>query len=428
MSPSIDKIARPDNQSASSAAELSAIIQAMLYVQNNGAGTYLVCSDSLSCILSLQDNFSKDPMIQQINSLYFQLCCQSKNIRITYRPISMLPSYSKIFEKIMNIRIITHMTQTKQLADAQYEYYKKFINDEHNAFEDDFLPWVYSLTCEKHMIHFIVKYYWKNFIYMVLEENLFNGLNLIFIIENNMFRLRLYGNTTGKCFGSNLIYDTNILVKGDGIPDIKYKANEVFKSSKEWFTKNRLNNKTNRLPLKKNRANIGEREYLYIGDTHVKLTKAVKFQGLIVDNTLSWLEHLYILPQRYIDNDTIKSVYHATVESHIRYGIVMYGGCSPKRKLFVAQKRALRTILGMNMRDSCRGRFRYNRILTVSATFVQECIPSLRKNDTVFYNARPQTTYNIPYYHYKYPRHRLTQTEHSGYYSRIKMTTIHQEI
>nr|CAI5860079.1 unnamed protein product [Callosobruchus analis] len=67
-------------------AELTAILQTMLYVQNNGAGTYLVCSDSLSCILSLQDNFSKDPTIQQINSLYFQLCCQSKNIVFVWVP------------------------------------------------------------------------------------------------------------------------------------------------------------------------------------------------------------------------------------------------------------------------------------------------------------------------------------------------------
>nr|CAI5867154.1 unnamed protein product [Callosobruchus analis] len=125
--------------------------------------------------------------------------------------------------------------------------------------------------------------------------------------------------------------------------------------------------------------------------------------------------------KRYTDNDTIKSVYHATVESHIRYGIVMYGGCSAMRKLFVTQKRALRTILGMNMRDSCRGRFRDNRILTVYAIFVQECILFPRKNETAFYNARPQTTYSIRYYHYKYPRHRLTHTEHSDYYNCIKM-------
>nr|CAI5833378.1 unnamed protein product [Callosobruchus analis] len=52
----------------------------MIYVQNNRAGTYFVCSDSLSSILSFQENFSKDTLIQQINSLNYQLCCQSKNI------------------------------------------------------------------------------------------------------------------------------------------------------------------------------------------------------------------------------------------------------------------------------------------------------------------------------------------------------------
>nr|CAI5825683.1 unnamed protein product [Callosobruchus analis] len=127
--------------------------------------------------------------------------------------------------------------------------------------------------------------------------------------------------------------DTNILVKGDGILDVKHKSNEVFKSSKEWFTRNSLvinADKTNGVLFKTNRANIHEPEYLNIGDTHVKLTKTVKFLGLIVDNTLSWSDHVESIQKRlsssikslrvlkrYTDNDTIKSVYHATVESHI---------------------------------------------------------------------------------------------------------------
>nr|CAI5857221.1 unnamed protein product [Callosobruchus analis] len=114
--------------------------------------------------------------------------------------------------------------------------------------------------------------------------------------------------------------DTNILVKGDGILDVKHKSNEVFKSSKEWFTRNRLvinADKTNGVLFKTNRANIHEPEYLNIGDTHVKLTKTVKFLGLIVDNTLSWSEHVESIQKRlsssiyslrvlkrYTDNDT----------------------------------------------------------------------------------------------------------------------------
>nr|CAI5864676.1 unnamed protein product [Callosobruchus analis] len=278
--------------------------------------------------------------------------------------------------------------QNKQLTDAQHGYQKnnstqtaifQFINEVHNALEDDCSP--LGLFLDLH----------------TLDHDIL------------LKKLYLYG------------------IRGESLQW----------SSKEWFTRNRLvinADKTNGVLLKTNRANIDEPEYLNIGNTHVKLTKTVKFLGLIVDNTLSWSEHvestqkrlsssIYSLRvlKRYTDNDTIKYVYHATVESHIRYGIVIYGGCSAMRKLFVTQKRELRTILGMNMRDSCRGRFRDNRILAVYAIFVQECILFLRKNETAFYNARPQTTYNIRYYHYKYPRHRLTQTEHSGYYNCIKM-------
>nr|CAI5844951.1 unnamed protein product [Callosobruchus analis] len=45
-------------------AELTAILQVMIYVQSNRAGAYVTCSDSLSSILSLQENLSKGSLIQ----------------------------------------------------------------------------------------------------------------------------------------------------------------------------------------------------------------------------------------------------------------------------------------------------------------------------------------------------------------------------
>nr|CAI5832953.1 unnamed protein product [Callosobruchus analis] len=103
-------------------AELTAILQAMLYVQNNGAGTYLVCSDSLSCILSLQDNFSKDPMIQQINSLYFQLCCQSKTIIFVWVPGHI---GNEVADRAAKAAILDGLPKTK----VRHEDLKHFIKE-----------------------------------------------------------------------------------------------------------------------------------------------------------------------------------------------------------------------------------------------------------------------------------------------------------
>nr|CAI5860144.1 unnamed protein product [Callosobruchus analis] len=97
--------------------------------------------------------------------------------------------------------------------------------------------------------------------------------------------------------------------------------------------------------------------------------------------------------KKYIDQGTLKIFYHAAFESHVRYGIVMYGRCSTIQKIFIMQKRTLRIMLGMKAMDSCRGKFRSNNILTVYAIFIQECVLFLRKNESLFCPSEPQTAY-----------------------------------
>nr|CAI5840509.1 unnamed protein product [Callosobruchus analis] len=188
------------------------------------------------------------------------------------------------------------------------------------------------------------------------------------------------------CHISTYADDTNILVQGQTISDLKYRTAEVFNVSKEWFTKNKLiinPEKTNLVLFKTNKANLNAPETLNIGDIPVTMSKTVKFLGLLVDDTLSWSEHvefvchklartMYSLRilKKYIDQGTLKIFYHAAFESHVRYGIVMYGRCSTIQKIFIMQKRTLRIMLGMKARDSCRGKFRSNNILTVYAIHI----------------------------------------------------------
>nr|CAI5844276.1 unnamed protein product [Callosobruchus analis] len=104
-------------------AELTAILQAMIYVQNNRPGTYLVCSDSLSSILSLQENFSKDPLIQQISSLNYQLCCQSKIIVIVWVPGHIGVRGNEVADQAAKAAISDGIPETK----VRYEDLKHFV-------------------------------------------------------------------------------------------------------------------------------------------------------------------------------------------------------------------------------------------------------------------------------------------------------------
>nr|CAI5865783.1 unnamed protein product [Callosobruchus analis] len=67
-------------------AELTALYQALTYVDQNSRGSYLICSDSLSSLQSIRDNFSTDPLAQKIIHLYHVLQQQSKIIIFVWTP------------------------------------------------------------------------------------------------------------------------------------------------------------------------------------------------------------------------------------------------------------------------------------------------------------------------------------------------------
>jgi hypothetical protein len=71
-----------------------------------------------------------------------------------YRPISLLTSFSKIFEKIIYKRLITHITSNKIFTNSQFVFRKesstdkatyKLINDILTALNDKEISWRHIL-------------------------------------------------------------------------------------------------------------------------------------------------------------------------------------------------------------------------------------------------------------------------------------------
>ncbi|XP_044766451.1 uncharacterized protein LOC123322572 [Coccinella septempunctata] len=73
----------------------------------------------------------------------------------------------------------------------------------------------------------------------------------------------------------------------------------------------------------------------------------------------------------------------------------------------------------MTSRESCRGIFRQNNLLTAIAIHIQECLIFVFKNKHYF-QTKSVTTYNTRTTKLKYPKHRLTLTEKGPEYSCIK--------
>ena len=112
-----------------------------------------------------------------------------KNIRNNYRPISILPNFSKIFEKILHRRILSYIdkncilnrknlcTSHALLDHFQYLY---------DSLDDSIIVYVlYSLIFEKHLIDLTIKFFSQNYNIMDLGDPSFVLSNLIYQIDNN---------------------------------------------------------------------------------------------------------------------------------------------------------------------------------------------------------------------------------------------------
>ena len=203
-----------------------------------------------------------------------------------------------------------------------------------------------------------------------------------------------------------------------------------------WFTKNKLilnSDKTKIMIFKTNHSKIQEPEYLKINNTNQCFEGTTKFLGMVLDNIMSWEYHIESLVKKlgrisytlrviskYTDFQTTKMVYHANFESNLRYGIMFYGSSRDSERLFICQKRALRTILGMQVRSSCRTKFKDHKLLTVTAIYIQECILFFYKNKKLFGESEPQRRYATRTLNHNTPRHRLKMFESGAYFSCIR--------
>ncbi len=100
---------------------------------------------------------------------------------------------------------------------------------------------------------------------------------------------------------------------------------------------------------------------LYLCGKAIEQVKETKFLGVIIDEKLSWIPHVNQLAKKLktcvglinrirdnIPSKMHKSIYHTLFESHLSYGITVWGGISNNKlkPLFILQKQCIRILFG----------------------------------------------------------------------------------
>lgn len=364
-----------------------------------------------------------------------------------YRPIAILSNVSKIFEKIMASQVNDFLCSSNQLSVAQHGFSKgkNTISAIINAVSDilnnvDSRNQTISAHLDLTKAFDSLNY---NTLYFKLEKYGLRGaaLNLIQsyltgrfqqvtteledgTIATSEWQSTKRGVPQGSILGPYLfvIYmndfpsdlasfpatlyadDVTAIASRTTTGEVIATIEEGFKTMNNWFELNDLALNTKKTAIVKYSLNPKEEEPIsltVLGEL-VTTVKTANFLGVLVDDKLSWRQHIrhiaakigvfsYVLRNLHneVSLEVAKTAYFAYVHSRIEYGILLWGNSSDADRIKILQKKCVRALFNLKSRESCKPYFIAHNIPTVSEIYILQCVIHAHKNFNSIRCSRP---------------------------------------
>ena len=317
-----------------------------------------------------------------------------------YRPISLLPVFSKIFEKLMYRRLYKFLDIHKVLYSLQFGFQENHSIDHalvslteavRNTLDNKRLGCGIFIDLQKafdtvnHRIllskleHYGVRgcalEWFKSYLSDRKQYVSVNGSNsnllpitcgvpqgsvlgpLLFLIYINDLP-----NASKKLTFYLFADDTNIYYESKDLSNLIKIVNKELRLVKKWLDANKLSlniDKTNYIIFHSSSVKVPSGPDIKIGKKHIKRVKFVKFLGLLLDEHLSWKYHLCELSKKLartcglffkirnlLPLDVLICLYNALFLSFLQYGLIVWGQtyASYVDPIFKLQKKAVRAI------------------------------------------------------------------------------------
>lgn len=383
-----------------------------------------------------------------------------------YRPIAILNSFSKVYEKIIANRLTDFLEKEKILNGNQNGFRKgkstirsvymalieilHSINNGKNtvavcldlskAFDsvehDTLLKKLESYGIRGIALRLIASYLTDRIQYVA--EKMANG-NLI---KSEILKIKrgvpqgsilgpllyiIYTNELPQVLPERILQfadDTSVIIScKEGGQFLKEKIANAINTLQRWFHENNLT-----LNLDKTQIlnfSFHETKYRlcipYYNDTYIDSNNTIYFLGIGLDSRLDWTYHIDSLLSKtgkyayalrmmnvLINRQTALTAYYAHVHSRLSYGIIFWGRSSDFIRVFRLQKRCVRNVLGLRFTDSCKEYFIQMGILTLPCMYIYECILFVKKNMDLFiscshlYDTRSRENLVCNKYNYSY--------------------------
>jgi len=321
-----------------------------------------------------------------------------KHLFENYRPVSVLSSVSKVFEKVLYVQIFDYFSKNKLFYSSQYGFRQNHstefailevidrvikemdsnrlpVNiylDLSKAFDTlDHTILLYKLEyygLRNNTLHLLKSYLDKRCQYTCYNNFHSTYLNidcgvpqgsilgpLMFIIYMNDLHL-----ATNICqpiiYADDTTLTTSLHTAGDNASEEA--INNELHLVQNWLILNKLSlniSKTKGMVFHTRQRTVNYPK-LYVQDIQVEFVKNFNFLGIIIDENLSWRDHICFISKKlaktigvmnrlkhFLPIYALKNIYNALILSHLNYGIGAWGKYC--HKLFGMQKKAIRIVM-----------------------------------------------------------------------------------
>ena len=347
-----------------------------------------------------------------------------------YRPISILPVFSKVYERAIYNQIASHLEVNSLLSPNQYGFRKgrntegavvKFTDSCLKSFDSGqycftlLLDLSRAFDCVSHQIllnklkhvyqfdHLTLKtinsYLTERRQSVLSNGKLSDDLNvsrgvpqgsilgpLLFLIFFNDFPYYLERDHDIQCF----LYadDATVTIQGPDMDDVLARSEVVLSSVRKWAIANELSlneDKTVKLAFGLKQFNFQNPEPskflgVYIAPPDLKFGEHARVTGSKISRNIFLLRRLATA----VTHCVCKTAYYALIHSHICYCILAWGNSPASHYLFRLQRRAVRVVANIGYRDDCRECFVEQSILTLPSEYILASILYANQNKATF--------------------------------------------
>jgi len=317
-----------------------------------------------------------------------------------YRPISILPAFSKIFEKVIYNRLIKFFNKHSIISNSQYGFRKNHstnlalidLYDKISTAIDNrelaigiFLDLSKAFDTVNHSIlleklnHYgvrgialsLIKSYLSNRMQYVQYNNYCSDRKLIScgipqgsILGPLLFLIYINDicNTSQTAKVILFADDTNLFFSHKDLNSLITSINQDLEKFSQWFKANKLSlniDKTKCMLFKPRQKHITFDEKISIDNVEIKIVKETLFLGVILDEHISWKPHISNIASKisksigiirktsfFLTKSTLRKLYFSLVYPYLQYCNIVWATTYTTNlyRLIILQKRVIRII------------------------------------------------------------------------------------